>query len=408
MITTKLIFDRRKTASRTHEGYVEVRITIDRKTMYLSTGVRVCTHEWAAGRVVNRPDASVLNDRLAIIFEKVNEGVNESVKQDVKLDVESVKQMVWKNVEYESNEPTLLNWIEKQIPLLKIKDGTRKHYTTLVIRLTEYGKMNRWQDVTVENVMNFDAWLHALRPKANEDGAKAHGRLDEGLSDGTIYNYHKCLKALLRRAYKFDKIENNPYDKLKGEIKRGDRENTEFLTFEEMQAVMAVDFGNDMVMRRVKDLFVFQMWTGLSYSDAQAFDIGNYRKEGDTWRYVGKRIKTDVTYISQLLPPVIEVLERNDMKVPKIENHVYNRYLKVLGVAAKVNTPLHSHLARHSFATWMKSQNVPLEHVSKMLGHKNIAQTLRYAKIQPQAVYDDFEKIAEQMANENNKHITNN
>ena len=96
-------------ASRTHEGYVEVRITIDRKTMYISTGVRVYKNEWAAGRIVNRPDANVLNDRLAIIFEKVHEGINESVKQGVKLDVESVKRMVWQQTEIIKDGPTLLD-----------------------------------------------------------------------------------------------------------------------------------------------------------------------------------------------------------------------------------------------------------------------------------------------------------
>ena len=103
MITTKLIFDRRKTASRTREGYVEVRVTIDRTTKYISTGVRVYKNEWAADRVVNRKDAQTLNDRLTIIFEKVCQAANESVKQGVKLNVESVKQAVWQFVESQSS-----------------------------------------------------------------------------------------------------------------------------------------------------------------------------------------------------------------------------------------------------------------------------------------------------------------
>lgn len=108
MITTKLIFDRRKTASRTREGYVEVRVTIDRMTKYISTGVRVYKNEWAADRVVNRKDAQVLNDRLAIIFEKVCQAATESVKQGVKLDTESVKQAVWQFVESQSNQAPCL------------------------------------------------------------------------------------------------------------------------------------------------------------------------------------------------------------------------------------------------------------------------------------------------------------
>ena len=224
MITTKLIFDRRKTASRTREGYVEVRVTIDRMTKYISTGVRVYKNEWAADRVVNRKDAQALNDRLAIIFEKVYQAATESVKQGVKLDVESVKQAVWQFVESQSDEPTFVSWCEKQIPLLGISDGTAKHYKPLITKLTEYGKMNKWQDLTVENIANFDAWLHQ-QTKPLSDARRKAGAKPEKLSDAAVYNYHKCLKALLHRALSFGKIDANPYDRLKGKFKRGEREN---------------------------------------------------------------------------------------------------------------------------------------------------------------------------------------
>jgi site-specific recombinase XerD len=65
---------------------------------------------------------------------------------------------------------------------------------------------------------------------------------------------------------------------------------------------------------------------------------------------------------------------------------------------AGIKTRLHSHLARHTFATWMLSHDIPIEHVSKMLGHTNITQTQRYAKVLAQSVYDDFSKVAETMA----------
>ena len=79
MITTKLIFDRRGQAKQRKEGIVEVRVTIDRKSIYISTGVHVHYNEFAAGRIVNRRDADVLNDRLAIIYEKVCQHVNDAV-----------------------------------------------------------------------------------------------------------------------------------------------------------------------------------------------------------------------------------------------------------------------------------------------------------------------------------------
>jgi site-specific recombinase XerD len=381
MITTKLIFDRRKMASRTHEGYVEVRITIDRKTMYISTGVRVYKNEWAAGCIVNRPDANVLNDRLAIIFEKVHEGINESVKQGVKLDVESVKRMVWQQTEIIKDGPTLLDWISDQIPLLDIGQGTRKRYHTLMNRLAEYGKLTRWEDVTVENITLFDSWLHQLN-----DGA---------ISDSAVYNYHKCLKALLHRADQFGKIDRNPYERMK--LKRGEKENIEYLTEDEMKAFERLLVPDCSLMAFSHDLFVFQMYTGLAFSDMQAFDIRQYRKEGDTYRHTGERIKTGVAYVSQLLPPAVRIIEKYGGRLPKIDNADYNHNLKALGVMAGITIPLHSHLARHTFATYMLRNGAKIENVSRMLGHTNITQTQRYAKVLAQSVHDDFDKIAEKI-----------
>ena len=397
MITTKLIFDRRKTASRTREGYVEVRVTIDRMTKYISTGVRVYKNEWAADRVVNRRDAQALNDRLAIIFEKVCQAATESVKQSVKLDVESVKQAVWQFVESQSNEPTFVSWCEKQIPLLGISDGTAKHYKPLITKLTEYGKMSKWQDLTVENIANFDAWLHQ-QTKPLSDARRKAGVKPEKLSDSGIYNYHKCLKALLNRALSFGKIDANPYDRLKGKFKRGERENPEYLTEEEMKRFEAIILPQGSELDVVHDLFVFQMYTGLPYSDMQAFDASDYKYDGEAWKRVGKRIKTGVPYVSQLLPPAVKVLEKYGWEIPQLSNADYNRHLKALGQMAGIKTRLHSHLARHTFATWMLSHDIPIEHVSKMLGHTNITQTQRYAKVLAQSVYDDFSKVSAKMA----------
>jgi len=159
-------------------------------------------------------------------------------------------------------------------------------------------------------------------------------------------------------------------------------------------------------MAMARDLFIFQMYTGLSYSDAQAFDISEYRKEasGKTagnsrWVHVGQRIKTGVSYVSVLLPQAVEVLERYGMQVPKINNIQYNASLKVIQQALGIRTKLHSHLARHTFATRALRLGAKIENVSRMLGHTNITQTQRYAKVLAQSVHDDFELINEKLNN---------
>ena len=101
--------------------------------------------------------------------------------------------------------------------------------------------------------------------------------------------------------------------------------------------------------------------------------------------------------MNQLLPPAVEVLEKYGMQVPQIVNAVYNRELKTIGKALGITTPLHSHLARHTFATWMLKNGAKFENVSKMLGHTDIKMTQRYAEVLAKDVYDDYDKAAEKL-----------
>ena len=395
-ITNAIIWDRRHRATAGGEGQLEIRVTFERKSHYIGTGIKVRKNEFRAGQIINRPDAKELNERLIIIYKKVLACVNACMETGETFTTESINRSVWSLIEA-NDGPVFLNWIDAQIPKLDLKDSTRKRYRFLLNRLTEYGKMTQWSDVTVEGIMDFDAWLRSLKSTAEDGEATAKGRLGDGLSDGAVYNYHKCLKALIRRAHSFDKISDNPYEKLHGKIKRGDRENVEYLTEDEMQAIENLELPTGSKMDQCRDLFVFQMWTGLAYSDAEAFDISQYKKVGNKWINTGERIKTGVPYISQLLPPVVKVIEKYGWRVPQIDNAQYNRTLKYIGMAAGIATPLHSHLARHSFATYMLSQGTRIENVGKMLGQTNIRTTQRYAKVLAKDVHDDFDKIEKKL-----------
>ena len=106
-----------------------------------------------------------------------------------------------------------------------------------------------------------------------------------------------------------------------------------------------------------------------------------------------------MAYTSQLLPPVVAILERYKWQVPRLDNSDYNLCLKALGMACGIERPLHSHMARHTFATYMLRHGVKIENLSKMLGHTNITQTQRYAKVLAQSVHDEFEMIEDKMFN---------
>ena len=395
--TNAIVWDHRGRVKPGGMGQVEVRITINRKHYHFGTGVKCHKSELVAGRIINCPGADELNKRVSIIYSKVLACVNEAIDGSGVIDTENIRQQVWKQIEVHSDEPTFLNWVGSQIPKLDVKEGTRKHYDTLLLRLTEYNKMRRWQDVTVENIVNFDYWLHQLKSKANAEGAKAHGRIATGLSDGTIWDYHKNLKSVLNRAYKFGRINKNPYEMLRGQFNRGAKESVEYLTEDEMMTIVGLTISEGSMLDMCRDLFVFQMWTGLSYSDAEAFDITEYKKVKGKWINTGERIKTGVPYISQLLPPVVDVLKKYDWKTPQINNMVYNRMLKVIGEMTQIKTRLHSHLARHTFATWMLSNGSKIENVSKMLGHTDIKMTQRYAEVLAKDVYDDYEKAEKKL-----------
>lgn len=405
MITTNIVFDHRGRTMKGKEGPLELRVIIDRRPFYIGTGIRVRASEFRYGKVVGRDDAKELNERLASFVRSANEEVTRRVNERLPIDVRVIRRKVYGLGDDDEGDEKVefLEWINEQVDEMRAAEGTVKHYRTLVDRLRQFENMKEWKDLTTANICKWDAWLHGLKARQSDAEAKA-GVAAPYISDAAVYNYHKCLKALLNKAVMFDMMDRSPYDKLKGQFKRGDVENVEYLTDEEVDAIVGIHplAGSQMAVAR--DLFVFQLYTGLSYSDAQAFSMKDYKQLDGKWVNVGKRVKTGVAYVSQLLPPAVEVLEKYGMQLPKIGNADYNHCLKALGMAAGIEKPLHSHLARHTFATMMLREGVRIEHVSKMLGHTNIVTTQRYAKVLADDIRKDFTMIEQKiLTNKNEK-----
>ena len=402
MISTNIVFDHRCRTMKGKEGPLELRVIIDRRPYYIGTGVRVRASEFRYGKVVGRDDADTLNGRLNALVDAAHVEITRCIQNKLPIDVACIRRKLYGQDEKEEFEVSFLEWIKAEIFQIRVKAGTLKHYKTLFDRLCQFGKIVEWKDLTTANIYKWDAWLHTLK-KDQRDSDKKAGRTEEFLSDAAVYNYHKCLKAILNRAVLVELLEQNPYDKLKGKFSRGDQENLEFLTDDEVEAFMNIKPTTGSSLDISRDLFVVQLYTGMSFSDMQAFNIKDYQLVDGKWMNVGRRVKTGVTYVNQLLPPVVEVLEKYKMQVPKIDNSTYNKCLKMLGVAAGIEKKMHSHLARHTFATWMLRNDVRIEHVSKMLGHKNIVTTQRYAKVLAQDVRKDFDMIEEKLNNKPKK-----
>ncbi len=409
MITKKLVFDHRGRTGENQEGPVELRVTVNSKPYYINTGVRVRSDQFRREKVVNHRDARLLNERLDGVVMNIETAVNECIRKGLPIDVAQIKRQAYNIEQSELHaETAMLDWIDEQIPLLKIKDDTRERYYVTARRLKEYGGLMRWDDLTVENLYKWDVYLHGIK-KPMSNGDVQAGSDGECIGDAAVYNYHRTLRSLLSRAVKLGVIETNVYDRVRGEFRKGIKENVEYLTEEEIAAVESLHPMEGTQMAMARDLFVFQLYTGLSYSDAQAFDIREYKKEavanpskmtghcGERWVHVGQRVKTGVAYVSVLLPQAVEVLERYGWQVPKVNNVQYNESLKVIQRALGIRTRLHSHLARHTFATRALAMGVKIENVSAMLGHTNITQTQRYAKVLAQSVKDEYEMMEEKM-----------
>ena len=401
MIRISLVYDHHKRTPKGEEGPVEVRVTVNRKPYYINTGVRVRAERLVGNCIRDDEqsnDADLLNERLTTIIGLVEKEVNRCLEQRMPINVADIRDRVWDiaaDKKDDGDEPTLIKWIKDYVATADMAKNTKLHYLTVVRRLLEYGKILRWEQLTVDNIYAWDVWLRSQEVPLTKN-QKAAGLEPQLISSDSVYNYHKYLKSAINKAMKFRILAANPYDQLKGTFKRTKRDVVDYLTEDQMKKVMELTPVPGSQAAMALDLFIFQMFTGLSYSDTQIFDISQYRQIDGKWLHVGQRVKTGVPYVSQLLPPVVEMLERNNWQVPKMNNQRYNQMLKAIGMVIGIEN-LHSHMGRHTFATYMLSNGAKIENVSRMLGHTNITQTQRYAKVLAKDVHDDFDKIAKKL-----------
>ena len=395
MIKTAIIYNHRGRFGKDGTAPIEVRVTINRRAYYINTGVHVRAKEWKCGQVVNRQDCDEMNDRVAIMLKRVDGVINEHLKNGTEADIdfEEMRKRVKSPDKRRrvDDADDMAAWMYEQIPLLDVADGTRKHYVVSVAALVESGAMCRWSDLTVENVHRFDAFLHNIKKHQTDAEIKAKKPV-EYIGQATVRNYHKDIKALLARALKFGLITANPYDRMKGEIKRGDKEVVEFLTDAERDRIEGLTI-NDSMLATVRDVFVFQCYTGMAYSDAMAFSLDKCQQDGDRLTYSAPRVKTGVWFYIRVLPKALAIAEKYGGRLPQVADQTCNANLKTIANVTGITKRLTTHVGRHTFATWMLRNGVPIEHLQKMLGHRKITQTQRYAKLLPMDVYRQFDKV---------------
>lgn len=272
---------------------------------------------------------------------------------------------VEKPVEHEddtAHEGEVIDFLEDFINNEDLKPGTKRGRLSFLAVLKEFGEFSTYADLTPANLIKFNEWLH--------DGTR---------TDSTIYgNYHKKLNHYIRVMMMVDKVERNPYDRVK--FKRGKHEVRHPLAEADLVNMRNLDL--DGKLDRVRDLFVFSAYTSLAYADVMAFNYKQDVVEEDGQYYIdGKRTKTGSEFYTPILGPAMDVLRKYDYKLPKISNQKANDYLKLIQEKLGLRHKLTFHIARHSFATLAITYGVPIEVVAQMLGHKNVKTTQIYAKI---------------------------
>ena len=159
-------------------------------------------------------------------------------------------------------------------------------------------------------------------------------------------------------------------------------------------------------LNTVKDIFLFSCYTGLAYADVKKLKQSDVVTGVDGKRWLAyRRQKTDTTAKIPLLPPAIRLMEKyfdhpetmeSKRLLPVLSNQKMNAYLKEIADICGISKTLTYHIARHTFATTITLSNgVPIETVSKMLGHRNLRTTQHYAKILDKKISEDMEKLKE-------------
>ena len=199
----------------------------------------------------------------------------------------------------------------------------------------------------------------------------------------TANGYGQKIKTIVKYGMSKGLIKINPF--IGTHIRKGEMD-IEFLTTDELNKIRDTDFHNDS-LNRIRDLFTFQAASGMSYCDMAALapeDI-QYNESGQA--YVHKRrAKTGVFFTSVILPDGMDILKRYNYKLPTISNNKYNAYLKTIADICGITKPLHTHIARHSYATRCINAGIRLEVVAKLLGHATTRITQHYAKLLRESV----------------------
>ena len=205
----------------------------------------------------------------------------------------------------------------------------------------------------------------------------------------TAQGYGQKIKTVCLFAIANGKIKSDPFFDIS--LRKGEK-NVQFLEEGDIKKIKRAKIENPSI-NKIRDLFLFQCSSGISYCDMAVLVPEDFEMTEDGQYYVHKqRAKTKNFYTSVIFPDGVEILKRYHFQLPILSNQKYNLYLKTLKDICGIDKPLHTHVARHTYATMCLNKGIRLEVVAKLLGHSTTKITTHYAKLVKKTIINEVQE----------------
>ncbi|MCU7552486.1 site-specific integrase [Chitinophagaceae bacterium LB-8] len=381
---------------RTEPQPLYMRITVDGIPKEISVGRKWFLDRWntKAGRAIGtKEEVKALNAYLDTFQAKVYEARRQLVEAGREVSSEAIKNLLTGGKEKPRMLMEIFRLHNEQMKALvggEYSAATLERYETSFKHTESFlGWKYSVQDMDIkkldfEFVSDYEFWLKSER-RCNHNSAIKY-----------ISNFRKIVNRCIRNGW----LERDPFAGFKMNKREVIRD---FLSEEELDRIANKRFHSER-LGQVRDIFLFCCFTGLSYADVKKLKRTEISSgvDGDQWIFTSRQ-KTEEPSRVPLLPIALQIIEQyKDHKncklgnkvLPVFSNQKMNAYLKEMADVCGIHKHLTFHIARHTFATTVTLSNgVPIESVSKMLGHKNLRTTQHYAKILDRKVSEDMQLL---------------
>ena len=400
--TFSIIFFPRKSRSNSKLLKIYCRITVNGKRSEMSLQRSISVNNWdiskgkARGTTTN---ARFLNNYLDNIYSKLLNCHKQLLEEDKIISASAIKA---RYLGKDDNRKTLLELIEYHNTNMAsvLKSGTLKNYYTTEKYLKEFLLKRRKADniylkqLNYRFITDFEQFLRTYKD--------TKGQLK--LSNNGVMKHLERFKKMINLSLKLEWIVKNPFQKFQLKFKKYDRQ---FLTERELRLIEETFFRQER-LERVKDIFLFSCYTGLSYIDVKELTIDRIVLGIDNRYWIHtKREKTNELVKIPILPKALEIIDKykKQLKItnsitllPLYSNQKTNSYLKEIAKDCGIRKNITFHVARHTFATTiMLSNGVPIETVSKLLGHTKLSTTQIYARVLEHKISEDIDNLLQRL-----------